>query len=59
VSVDTCRAYEAVGDLPVRRLLLGDVGATPACALHIHVGMPDDDAIKTTLTLAPPRAADT
>lgn len=29
------RRYERIGHL------LGDAGATPVCALHIHVGMPD------------------
>jgi carboxylate-amine ligase len=31
------RRYERI------RELLGDAGATPVCALHIHVGMPDAD----------------
>ena len=34
VTTDNPR-YERIGDL------LGDAGATPVCALHIHVGMPD------------------
>jgi glutamate---cysteine ligase / carboxylate-amine ligase len=32
------RRYERIHEL------LGDAGATPVCALHIHVGMPDPDA---------------
>lgn len=31
------RRYERIHEL------LGDAGATPVCALHIHVGMPDGD----------------
>ncbi|HEX6390026.1 MAG TPA: YbdK family carboxylate-amine ligase [Solirubrobacteraceae bacterium] len=31
------RRYERIHEL------LGDAGATPVCALHIHVGMPDPD----------------
>ena len=34
VTTDNPR-YERIGDL------LGDAGATPVCAVHIHVGMPD------------------